>query len=116
MEKKATLLNMQPSVFLSTLLSLLLFSPGCTGEFTFTLTFAYLELQDTFPSPVSLAGLPVHGFDEASMADKGLEAAMARVNSVYAARYLYRPTRGYVTKVSLESIPANHTKKPVPVS
>lgn len=43
-ERGDSLLNMQPSVFLSTLLSLLLFSPGCTGEVTSTLTFAYLHL------------------------------------------------------------------------
>ncbi|XP_075872645.1 secreted phosphoprotein 24 [Nelusetta ayraudi] len=65
---------MQPTVFLSTLLPLLLFSLGCTG-------------------------LPVHGSDTASMADRGLEAAVAQVNSAYAASYLYRPTRGSVTKV-----------------
>lgn len=51
------------------------------------------------------------------MADRGLEAAVARVNSAYTTRYLYRPTRGSVTKVSLESFPPNATRKqnpPVP--
>lgn len=61
----------------------------------------------------------MHGSDTAPMADRGLEAAVARVNSAYAARYLYRPTRGTVTKVSPESFPPNSTlnqNPPVPFS
>lgn len=36
------------------------------------------------------------------MAGRALEAAVARVNSVYATRYLYRPTQGSMTRVSPE--------------
>lgn len=35
------------------------------------------------------------------MADRGLGAALAQVNSVYAVSHLYRVTRGSVTRVSL---------------
>uniref|UniRef100_A0A3Q1BYB1 Secreted phosphoprotein 24 n=1 Tax=Amphiprion ocellaris TaxID=80972 RepID=A0A3Q1BYB1_AMPOC len=44
-------------------------------------------------------GIPVHNSELESMADRGLGAALAQVNSVYAVRYLYRVTRGYVTRV-----------------
>lgn len=97
---------MQPSVFLSTLLPLLLLSLGCTGEATSTSTLATEATSTLSPLPISFAGLPVHSSDTPSMADRGLEAAVAQVNSVYSARYLYRPTRGSVTKVSLESFPS----------
>uniref|UniRef100_A0A3P8S3N9 Secreted phosphoprotein 24 n=1 Tax=Amphiprion percula TaxID=161767 RepID=A0A3P8S3N9_AMPPE len=48
---------------------------------------------------LSCTGIPVHNSELESMADRGLGAALAQVNSVYAVRYLYRVTRGYVTRV-----------------
>ncbi|KAI3365922.1 hypothetical protein L3Q82_000746 [Scortum barcoo] len=45
------------------------------------------------------SGIPLPNPDLESMADRGLEAALAEVNSVYAVSRLYRVTRGAVTKV-----------------
>ncbi|XP_047432104.1 secreted phosphoprotein 24 [Mugil cephalus] len=44
-------------------------------------------------------GAPLRNYELQSMADKGLGAAVAEVNSVYAVDHLYRVTRASVTKV-----------------
>nr|XP_046238195.1 secreted phosphoprotein 24 [Scatophagus argus] len=44
-------------------------------------------------------GLPLYNSELESMADRGLGAAVAQVNSMYAVRHLYRVTRGSVTRV-----------------
>lgn len=50
------------------------------------------------------AGVPLYDSELGAMADRGLTAALARVNSVYAVSHLYRVTRGSVTKVSTVSV------------
>ncbi|XP_008299939.1 secreted phosphoprotein 24 [Stegastes partitus] len=44
-------------------------------------------------------GIPLYNSELESMAERGLGAALAQVNSVYAVGHLYRVTRGYVTRV-----------------
>ncbi|KAF3857222.1 hypothetical protein F7725_009081, partial [Dissostichus mawsoni] len=48
---------------------------------------------------VRCSGVPLYNSELGAMADRGLTAALARVNSVYAVSHLYRATRGSVTKV-----------------
>ncbi|KAJ4924376.1 hypothetical protein JOQ06_000616 [Pogonophryne albipinna] len=48
---------------------------------------------------VRCSGVPLYDSELGAMADRGLTAALARVNSVYAVSHLYRATRGSVTKV-----------------
>ncbi|KAK5891228.1 hypothetical protein CgunFtcFv8_018502 [Champsocephalus gunnari] len=48
---------------------------------------------------VRCSGVPLYDSELGAMADRGLTAALARVNSVYAVSHLYRVTRGSVTKV-----------------
>ncbi|XP_022624102.1 secreted phosphoprotein 24 isoform X1 [Seriola dumerili] len=45
------------------------------------------------------SGAPLQNSELESMATRGLEAALAEVNSVYAINHLYRVTRGSVTRV-----------------
>ncbi|XP_029306656.1 secreted phosphoprotein 24 [Cottoperca gobio] len=45
------------------------------------------------------SGIPLYNSELESMANRGLGAALAQVNSVYAVGHLYRVTRGSVTKV-----------------
>ncbi|KAM7375120.1 hypothetical protein PAMA_014280 [Pampus argenteus] len=45
------------------------------------------------------SGIPLHNPELQSMADRGLVAALAEVNSVYAVNHLYRVTQGSVTRV-----------------
>ncbi|XP_071380694.1 secreted phosphoprotein 24 [Centroberyx affinis] len=45
------------------------------------------------------SGFPVYNSELASLADRGLGAALAQVNSMYAVGHLYRVTRGSVTRV-----------------
>ncbi|XP_070712048.1 secreted phosphoprotein 24 [Pempheris klunzingeri] len=44
-------------------------------------------------------GVPLFNSELEAMANRGLEASLAQVNSVYAASHLYRVTRGSVTRV-----------------
>lgn len=48
-----------------------------------------------------IAGIPLHHSEQESVADRGLGAAVALVNSMYAVSHLYRATRAKVRKVSL---------------
>ncbi|XP_071320292.1 secreted phosphoprotein 24 isoform X2 [Trachinotus anak] len=45
------------------------------------------------------SGAPVYNSELESMSNRGLEAALTEVNSVYAVNYLYRVTRGSVKRV-----------------
>ncbi|XP_070814203.1 secreted phosphoprotein 24 [Chaetodon trifascialis] len=45
------------------------------------------------------SGVPVYNSELESMADRGLGAALAQANSMYAVSHLYRVTRGSVTRV-----------------
>ncbi|XP_030609863.1 secreted phosphoprotein 24 [Archocentrus centrarchus] len=45
------------------------------------------------------AGVPLYNSELQSMADRGLRAALAEVNSVYAASHLYRVTTGSLTRI-----------------
>lgn len=51
-----------------------------------------------------IAGIPMYYSELESMADRGLGAVVAQINSVYAVSHLYRVTRGYVKKVSLHAL------------
>ncbi|KAI9525804.1 hypothetical protein NQZ68_002352 [Dissostichus eleginoides] len=48
---------------------------------------------------VRCSGVPLYNSELGAMADRGLTAALARVNSVYTVSHLYRATRSSVTKV-----------------
>ncbi|XP_034073131.1 secreted phosphoprotein 24 [Gymnodraco acuticeps] len=48
---------------------------------------------------VRCSGVPLYDSELGTVADRGLTAALARVNSVYAVSHLYRATRSSVTKV-----------------
>ena len=54
------------------------------------------------------AGAPLYNPELESMANRGLGAALAQVNTVYAVSHLYRVTRGSVTRVSLHINPILH--------
>ncbi|XP_031707669.1 secreted phosphoprotein 24 isoform X2 [Anarrhichthys ocellatus] len=45
------------------------------------------------------SGIPLYNSELEALADRGLGAALAEVNSVYAANHLYRVTRGSVTRI-----------------
>ncbi|XP_075951111.1 secreted phosphoprotein 24 isoform X3 [Anarhichas minor] len=45
------------------------------------------------------SGIPLYNSALEALADRGLGAALAEVNSVYAANHLYRVTRGSVTRI-----------------
>ncbi|XP_037312956.1 secreted phosphoprotein 24 [Pungitius pungitius] len=45
------------------------------------------------------SGIPLHNPELESLAERGLAAALAEVNSVHATSHLYRVTRGSVTRV-----------------
>ncbi|XP_038575029.1 secreted phosphoprotein 24 isoform X4 [Micropterus salmoides] len=45
------------------------------------------------------SGIPLHNTELESMADRGLGAVLAEVNSAYAVSHLYRMTRGSVSRV-----------------
>ncbi|KAM6893195.1 secreted phosphoprotein 24 isoform 1-T1 [Lycodopsis pacificus] len=45
------------------------------------------------------SGIPLHTAELEALADRGLGAALAEVNAVYAANHLYRVTRGSVTRI-----------------
>ncbi|XP_044201186.1 secreted phosphoprotein 24 isoform X1 [Thunnus albacares] len=59
---------------------------------SYTLLLALLQF-------LGCSGVPLHSPELEAMADKGLVAALAEVNSVYAVNHLYRVTRGSVTRV-----------------
>lgn len=65
-----------------------------------------LTLRRTFV----LAGIPLYNPELESLAERGLAAALAEVNSVHAASHLYRVTKGSVTRVSPHTHTHTHTE------
>lgn len=85
------------------LLLALLQSLGSSGEWLSVPIVSQVDAATVAVTffPHVFAGLPLHNSELESMADRGLGAALAQVNSVYAVSHLYRVTRGSVTRVSL---------------